>query len=129
MLFKLLTPTKTLFDGEADSAVVPGKDGYVGFLEDHVPFITPLKPGVVEIESGSRITRFAVHGGYFEFSATGMVVLAENAFTAKDVDVATEQENLAQAEKELSNITENTDIDHWTNVRDKAEALLAVASH
>ena len=52
MHFTLLTPQKTVFEGDIADAVVPGCEGYIGFLEGHVPFVTPLKTGVVEINTG-----------------------------------------------------------------------------
>lgn len=102
MQFKLLTPHRSFFDGPVTSAVIPGLEGYIGFLDGHVPFVTPLGTGIVELTSAETIHLFGVSGGYFEFAANGCVLLAENAWVPEEIEPAQVSEELKLAEKALA---------------------------
>ena len=52
--FELVSPEKLLFSGEVDAVVVPGAEGEFTVLKNHAPFLTTLKPGVIEIDVGSK---------------------------------------------------------------------------
>ena len=45
--FKLITPTSTAFDGEAELVIATGTEGEIGILPKHAPFVTALRPGVM----------------------------------------------------------------------------------
>ncbi|HEY0975932.1 MAG TPA: ATP synthase F1 subunit epsilon [Flavobacteriales bacterium] len=78
MRLEIITPDKELFKGEAQSVVVPGVDGSMGFLDNHAPLITVLKAGEVKVklENGSQ-ELFPVNGGVVEVSNNHVIVLAE----------------------------------------------------
>lgn len=111
MHFTLLTPQNTVFDGDIKDTVVPGIEGYIGFLEGHVPFVSPLKTGVLEINSNDKLSKYVVSGGgYLEVSSNGIIVLTENAEAVENIDPAQAKENLKLAEELLTKADENADI-------------------
>jgi F-type H+-transporting ATPase subunit epsilon len=77
MKVEIITPDKTLFKGEASSVTVPGVDGSMGFLDNHAPLITVLKPGKVEVQTASGEESFEVKGGVVEVMKNTVIVLAE----------------------------------------------------
>ncbi len=77
MNVEIITPDKTLFKGEATSVTVPGVDGSMGFLDNHAPLITVLKPGKVEVRTASGEETFEVKGGVVEVMSNTVMVLAE----------------------------------------------------
>ncbi|MCA9692001.1 MAG: ATP synthase F1 subunit epsilon [Myxococcales bacterium] len=97
---ELLTPTGTalpLREGESQPRVsvevtsveAPGLLGRVGVLPDHVPFITPVKPGVVRFRDGVIERQIAVGAGFLEVTADGrVVVLTERAVDGSKVNKA-----------------------------------------
>ncbi len=67
MKLQLITPEKTLFDGEAEYIGVPGSEGEFGVLSGHAPVIATLKEGTVSVElSGGEKKEFAISGGVAE---------------------------------------------------------------
>ncbi|MGD1845435.1 MAG: ATP synthase F1 subunit epsilon [Salibacteraceae bacterium] len=78
MKIEILSPSKSLFEGEVTSVTVPGKDGSMGFLNNHAPLITVLKAGDVKLktESGEEKS-FAVKGGVVEVQNNKVIILAD----------------------------------------------------
>ncbi len=77
MRVEIITPDKSLYQGEATSVTVPGVDGSMGFLENHAPLITVLKAGDVKVRSASGEQVFPVKGGVVEVFGNKVMVLAE----------------------------------------------------
>ena len=48
--FELVSPDKVLFNGPAQSVLVPGNEGDFLVLSDHAPVMTAMRPGVVGID-------------------------------------------------------------------------------
>ncbi len=77
MRVEIITPDKALFKGDATSVTVPGVDGSMGFLENHAPLITVLKPGDVRVRTSSGEETFPVKGGVVEVINNTVMILAE----------------------------------------------------
>ena len=77
MRVEIITPDKELFKGEASYVGVPGVDGGMGFLNNHAPLITVLKPGDVKVRTDKGEETFAVKGGVVEVMNNTVLVLAE----------------------------------------------------
>jgi F-type H+-transporting ATPase subunit epsilon len=72
---------------EIDGVEIPGLLGEMGVLPGHVPFITPVKPGVLRFKLGGDDVRMAVGGGFLEISEDGRVtILAERALLPEQID-------------------------------------------
>jgi len=78
MKVEILTPEKSIFDGEANLVSLPGTDGSLGIMNNHAPLITTLKEGTVKLtlESGS-IEEIPVNGGTVEVQNNKVTILAE----------------------------------------------------
>jgi len=46
----IITPEKTIYDGEAASLVAPSELGYLGILADHAPLVANLVAGKVAVK-------------------------------------------------------------------------------
>ncbi|MFC1849742.1 ATP synthase F1 subunit epsilon [candidate division CSSED10-310 bacterium] len=123
----VLTPTQTVFSGDVRSAMIPGTEGYAGFLEDHVPFVTPLKTGIVELVTEKEILYYAVAGGYFEFSTQGIVILTETAEQPQEIDLEQALEAKKIAEQNLVQAGEDGDLEVLAAEVEKAEVRVEIA--
>ena len=77
--FDLVSPERLLMSEPVDQVVVPGSEGYFTVLKDHAPFMSTLKPGVVEVTRGGDNERIFVRGGFADVSVEGLTILAEQA--------------------------------------------------
>lgn len=78
MHLEIITPEKSIFKGEIDSAIFPGSEGSFGVLPNHSPIISTLKNGEIKIvESDKKEAAFTVNGGVVEISNNKIIVLAE----------------------------------------------------
>ena len=103
MQFDLVAPERLLVSEEVESVVVPGTEGYFTVLARHAPFMSTLKPGVVEVRGLSGETRkIFVRGGFADVTPTGLTILADRATPLEDLDAASFAEEIRTAEEELA---------------------------
>ena len=101
--FELVSPERLLLSQPVDMVVVPGAEGLFAALVGHAPFIAQLRPGVIDVWDGGRITeRIFVGGGFAEVTGERCVVLAETAQPVAEIDRARVVERL----EELKNVAE-----------------------
>ncbi len=75
----LISPERTLFEGEADMVVAPAFDGEVGVLTGHAPMMTLLGRGSLRVGSGAGERRFLVEGGFLQVADDAVRVVTERA--------------------------------------------------
>ncbi len=101
--FELVSPERLLFAGEVEAVVVPGSEGQFTVMRDHAPFMSTMKPGVVEVvESGSKSRRLFVRGGFADVSPTGLTILAEQAIPVEDINLAHIEAEIKYAQEDLA---------------------------
>ncbi len=95
---------------EVSGVEIPGLSGELGVLPDHVPFVTPIVPGVVRFREGDSSIRIAVGAGFLEIGADGRVaILVERALDPDEIDVSMAREALARVNAELSSQHDSID--------------------
>jgi F-type H+-transporting ATPase subunit epsilon len=75
----IISPERTVYDGEADMVVAPAWDGEVGVLRGHAPMLVLLGTGNLRVTSGSTEQRFHVEGGFMQVADDVVTVLSERA--------------------------------------------------
>ena len=78
----VISPERTLYEGEAEGVVAPAFDGEVGILTGHAPMMTLLDRGVLRLTGGSAgaaPTRFQVEGGFLQVVDNQVRVVTERA--------------------------------------------------
>jgi len=114
--FELVSPERLLVSEPVDMVVVPGSEGDFGVLPGHAPFISAVRPGVIEVYEGSTVTeRIFVAGGFAEVTGERCTVLAEQAAPLSDI-------NRAEAEADLRRLNEDLAV-----ARDAAERAAIAA--
>ena len=87
--FELVSPEKLLLSEPVDMVVVPGGEGNFGVLIGHAPLISTVRPGVIDVYEGTKITeRIFVAGGFAEVTPERCTVLADEAMPLSDLDKA-----------------------------------------
>jgi F-type H+-transporting ATPase subunit epsilon len=77
-----------IFSGDADMVFAPAQMGEIGIAPRHAPLLTGLKPGPVRVQSGDDEKAFYVTGGVLEVQPHLVIVLADSALRAGQLDVA-----------------------------------------
>lgn len=113
---------ETIYSGDISLLVAAGVEGEVGILPGHVPFITLLKPGTLQIKrpDGSDDLIY-ISGGVLEVQPQVVTVLADTAARAADLDEAKIQEARRNAEQLLVN--QKADIDTSAAMAALAESV------
>lgn len=75
----VISPEKTLFEGEVDAVTAPAFDGEVGILTSHAPMMTLLGKGVLRLGTGGSAGRFQVEGGFLQVVDNVVRVVTEKA--------------------------------------------------
>src|SRR5271169_6911008 len=105
--FELVSPDKSQFSGEVESVLVPGSEGDFVVLKDHAPVMASLRPGVVAIgEAAGKETRFFVRGGFADVNPAGLIVLAETAIPAQDLNAERIAQEIKNAEEDVADASE-----------------------
>ena len=75
----VISPEKTIFEGEAESVIAPAADGHLGILRGHAPLMALLGEGDLRVKSGGRTEHFHVEGGFLQVVDNVVTVLSERA--------------------------------------------------
>lgn len=106
----VVSAKETVYSGDINMLVAAGIEGEIGILPGHIPFITLLKPGTLQItEPNGEIETVYVSGGVLEVQPNIVTVLADTAIRAKDLDEAKIKEARRQAQELLQNQKANVD--------------------
>ena len=102
--FELVTPTALAVSEAVDMVVVPGIEGDFGVLPGHIPTLTTMRPGVINMYIGGEISKsLFVEGGFAEANPEGCTVLAEGATDIVEISPEDAQIRIAAAKDALAN--------------------------
>ncbi len=98
----VVTPTKTIFSGEVQSFTAPGTMGSFQVLHNHAPLLSTIGIGEVKvIDSGGKQKFFATSGGFVEVNNNKVILLAETAESAEEINKQRAEEAKKRAEERL----------------------------
>ena len=94
---------------DVDMVVAPGSEGVLGILPRHAPLLTMLRPGSLRVKKGGAEQEMAVAGGFLQVNADRVLILADQAVRADEIDAAAAEEARRQAENALSEANRSGD--------------------
>lgn len=114
--FEIVTPEKVVLKEEIIQVSVPTKMGEITVLPDHIPLVATLKPGIVEIvKKGGDVDVMSMSGGFVEVLKDKVVILADNAERAEDLDFDRIEKARKKAEDAIKNIRQS-DTERFVNI-------------
>jgi F-type H+-transporting ATPase subunit epsilon len=136
--FELVTPNRTIYSGPAEMIVCRAVDGEIAFLANHMPYIGALDIGLVRIvgpasdagtgASAEAEIRLAVHGGFVEVKDNQVIMLADAAELASEVDLEAARRDEGAANQAVSASTEDNPDPEAEDALRWAQARLEAAS-
>jgi len=98
---EIVTPERRAYSDDVDMVVVPGADGELGILPGHAPLLATLGTGELRVSKGGAEESFAIIGGFVQARPDRVVVMAETADLASDIDLERAEEARKDAERVL----------------------------
>ena len=108
---EIVTPQRKVLEAQTEWVTLPGSEGEMGILPEHIPLVTTLETGIVTYAGEQGNQSLAVHWGYAQVEKNRVTVLAELAESAEDIDVERARDAETRAKEELSQI--NLSADDW----------------
>lgn len=106
---EIVTPEKQLFSGSVDSITLPSSTGYLGILPGHAPLLAELGIGDISYTIGDRTEYMSCSWGFAEVLPDRVIVLAQTAEAASEIDINRAEQAKARAEKVLHSKDPNLD--------------------
>ena len=112
---EIVSPSKLILKSEVTEVTIPSYEGQMGILKDHIPLITFLRPGIIDISKNSENKFFFVEEGTVEFMNNNLLILSSTIKRLKDLDKNSIDLLIKNSEKQMSN----------DEISDKEKYLLA----
>jgi len=108
---EIISPDQTILKQEANEVTIPSYEGQMGILNNHIPLITFLRPGIITIKTDIE-KKFYVEEGTVEFSNNNLLILTSTARDLANFDKILVNDLLQKAESQLNN-KDSTDKDKY----------------
>ncbi len=101
LLLEIVTPERLAYSDTVDAVNLPGVEGELGVLPHHAPLVSMLGVGELRIRKGGSEESFAIVGGFLQVRPDKVVVMAETADMASEIDLEKAQQARREAEQAL----------------------------
>ena len=125
----IVTPERQLFSGPVDQVTVPSSQGYLGILPGHAPLLAELGIGNISYQIGNRVEYVFCSWGFAEVLPDRVVLLAQSAESASEIDLNRAEQAKSRAEKRLASKDPNLDFARAELALLRALSRLDVARH
>jgi len=98
----IVTAERLVYSEDVDEVVAPGVEGQLGILPQHSPLMTMLSPGELIVKQEGNEISLAVSGGFMEVRPDRVIILADTAEKAEEIDLARAEEARRRAEQRLA---------------------------
>ena len=98
---EIISPDKSIIKSDTTEVTIPSFEGEMGILKDHIPLITFLRPGIIEIKDQNE-RKYFVEDGTVEFSNNNLLILTTTAKEVSNIDKESLSAIIGNVEKKLS---------------------------
>ena len=99
---EIISPDQTILKQETDEVIIPSFEGQMGILNNHIPLITFLRPGIITIKAEGE-KKFYIEEGTVEFSNNNLLILTSTPRDLVNLDKSKINELLQKVEANLNN--------------------------
>jgi F-type H+-transporting ATPase subunit epsilon len=123
---EIITADRVLFDGQVDVIVAPGTEGQMAVLPHHAAVMTSLDPGELRYRNSDGEAYLAISGGFMDVRGSHVVVLADSAERADEIDEARAQEAIRRAQEQMAAGGEDADVERALQAIRRAQVRINV---
>ena len=123
----IVTAERVVYSEEVDAVIAPGVEGQLGILPHHTPLMTTLVPGELRARKGGEEFSLVISGGFLEVRPDRIIVLADAAERAEEIDLARAEEAKRRAQELISHPTHEADVARAEAALRRSLARLKVA--
>jgi len=98
---EIVTPEAKIFSDDVDIVYVPGVEGELGILPQHIPLMTMIKPGELRVTANGKVTYMAVGEGFVEVTLNSVTVLTDMAVEEQAIDEGVAEAAIKRAQEAL----------------------------
>jgi F-type H+-transporting ATPase subunit epsilon len=98
---EIITPSATVFSEDVEMVTLPGVEGELGILPQHVPLMTQMVPGEMVVRKNGQDRFLAVGEGLVEITGDHVAILTDLAVAAENIDEAMAEEARQRAQARL----------------------------
>ena len=96
---EIISPDQTVLKQETNEVIIPSYEGQMGIMKDHIPLITFLRPGLIEV---GKDEKFYAEDGTVEFVKNNLLILSPTIQSLKNIKSDQISHMLNEAEKKIS---------------------------
>jgi F-type H+-transporting ATPase subunit epsilon len=97
----IVTAERVVYSEDVDAVIAPGVEGQLGILPHHAPLMTTLQAGELLVRRGGGEDTLAISGGFLEVRPDRVIVLADTAERAEEIDMERAEAAKKRAEQRL----------------------------
>ncbi len=98
----IVTAERAVYSEDVSMVITPGVLGQLGILPHHAPLMSMLVPGELIVKKGGDELCLAISGGFLEVRPDRVIVLADTAERAEEIDISRAEEAKRRAEQQLA---------------------------
>ncbi len=111
---EIINPNNILLKTETKQVIIPAYEGLMTILKDHIPMVTFLRPGLIEVELNNKKEKFYVEEGTVEFSKDNLLILSSSVKNVNELNKEKLIEKINESKKQIDN----------SNIKDKEKYFL-----
>lgn len=111
LTLEIVTPERSVMHAAVDEVEIPGEEGYLGVLPGHTPMLVSLQVGQLWFRQGQERTYLSLAFGFAEILPDRVIILAETAERAEEIDISRADAARTRAQERLTSRTVEMDFE------------------
>jgi len=112
---EIISPEKTLYEAEVDEVEIPGFEGNMTILRDHINLVTFVRPGIITVNNNSKTKKFYIENGTIEFENNNLLILSSQVYDLEKTNVSELKKILNEQSDPDSDPNKFTDKEQYIN--------------
>jgi len=106
----VVSAERVVYSDDVDIVIAPGIEGQLGILPHHTPLMTILEVGELLVRKGGQEFSLVITGGFLEVRPDRVIVLADAAERAEEIDISRAEDAKRRAEERLKHLTPEVNV-------------------